>query len=73
MSSKKSVRKQKKEAAQAQAASKGSRDPSRRLLVYVGLALVLIVGVAYFLRGTNSPGDPPWPGAVWSQAHGHWH
>jgi hypothetical protein len=71
MSSKKSVRKQKKEAAQARSAAKG--DSSRRLLVYVGLALALVVVAAFFLRGSNAPGDPPWPGAVWSQAHGHWH
>lgn len=42
-------------------------------MLAIGTALILAVaGVMVF--GVNSgPGDPPTPGAVWSEAHGHWH
>jgi hypothetical protein len=35
-------------------------------------AVVLVLGVvAFVFRGDTPP--PPWPGAVWSDQHGHWH
>ena len=34
-------------------------------------ALLLVVGVIGSLLGNNR--EPPWPGAIWSEAHGHYH
>jgi hypothetical protein len=35
-------------------------------------AVVVVLGAAAFFFGPDR-GPPPWPGAVWSSAHGHWH
>jgi hypothetical protein len=35
-------------------------------------ALVVVAGVVTFFFGADH-GPPPWPGAVWSPLHNHWH
>lgn len=73
MSSKKQIRKKRQEKQEA-------RKPGTRLkppvVFALFLAAVLVLGLAaYFLYDPNegAPGPPPRPGAVWSEAHGHWH
>jgi hypothetical protein len=36
-------------------------------------AVVLVLGVVAMIFRGEGPGTPPWPGAVWSEQHGHWH
>jgi hypothetical protein len=36
------------------------------------VALLLVVGVIGSLVGSDLP-PPPWPGAIWSETHGHYH
>lgn len=42
------------------------------ILAISAAVLVLVVGVSLF-SDRSGPGEPPFPGAVWSPAHGHWH
>jgi hypothetical protein len=70
MSTKKQLRRERQEQdRKREEASK--RNPVPTLLLSIA-AILLVVGViGYFLRGDREP--PPWPGAVWSEAHQHWH
>ena len=71
MSSKKQLRKRRQEEEKASPRSKV--NPA--VLFIAGIAVVvlgLVVGVAVS-GGESGPGEPPFPGAVWSPAHGHWH
>ena len=70
MSSKKQLRRARRE--QAQVAKERRMDPTIVFIASIA-AVVLVLGVvAFFVRG-EGPGAPPWPGAVWSEPHGHWH
>lgn len=71
MSSKKARRKKRKD--EVKSAGKKGLNPALLFLVGIGLAVALTVGLSMVLGGSSAPGDPPWPGAVWSDAHGHWH
>jgi hypothetical protein len=51
---------------------KGS-NPATLFILIVGAALLVIVVGALLLGGSAGAGEPPWPGAVWSPSHGHWH
>lgn len=42
-------------------------------IVGIVAAVLLTVVGAMVLGNRSDRGDPPWPGAVWSEAHGHWH
>ena len=66
MSSKKARRRKE----QAQERSRRTLSPVTIFILGIGLVLVLVV------LGTVIFGDreePPFPGAVWSEQHGHWH
>ena len=68
MSSKKARRRK----AQEQAQDRGRRtlSPALMFILGIGLALALVVAGAVIF---GDRGEPPFPGAVWSAEHGHWH
>jgi hypothetical protein len=71
MSSKKQLRRKRQK--EEEERPRGKVNPA--VLFIVGIAtvvLALVAGVALF-GGASGPGEPPWPGAVWSPAHDHWH
>lgn len=72
MSSKKARRKQRREQNQEQAGRR-SFSPVTIFLIGIGVALLLIVAASVAFSDRSSEGDPPFPGAVWSAAHDHWH
>jgi len=48
-------------------------NPAIVFLLSIAAAILLVIaGVAVF-GDRAGPGEPPWPGAAWSPAHGHWH
>ena len=70
MSSKKQLRRARQEREKV-AKGRTKLNPVWMFLVSIA-ALVLVFGtVAFFFREDHGP--PPWPGAVWSAEHDHWH
>jgi hypothetical protein len=72
MSSKKARRKGRREKENEERRSSGL-SPVTLFMLAIGMALLLAVGIAMVFRVNSGPGDPPRPGAVWSEEHGHWH
>ena len=72
MSSKKARRKRRHENENKQRRRSGL-SPVTLFMLAIGTALLLAVGIAMVFGVNSGPGDPPRPGAVWSEAHGHWH
>ena len=68
MSSKKQLRRERQQ--QQDTTPKPRFSPVSIFLLSIA-ALVLVAGVIGSLVGTDR--EPPWPGAMWSEAHGHWH
>lgn len=50
---------------------RGGINPAVAFIVFVGLAIAAVVLIGYLLGGGGP--EPPFPGAVWSPEHGHWH
>ncbi len=48
-------------------------NPATVFLLGIAAVVLLTALVAWGLGGPSGPGEPPWPGAVWSASHGHWH
>lgn len=71
MSSKKALRRQQREAEKEQ--SRKGMNPALLFILAIGVAVLVTVVVAAVFGESSAPGDPPRPGAVWSEAHGHWH
>ena len=71
MSSKKARRRERRE--QNQVAARGRLSPATLFILSVGFAMLVTVLVAVVLTDRPDRGEPPFPGAVWSNAHGHWH
>ena len=74
MSSKKAERKKRQERERQRRGRK--RNPAVLFILAVGVGLALLVGGALLFGDPTSSGpqgDPPYPGAVWSPEHGHWH
>lgn len=71
MSSKKARRRQRRER-QIKERRRGF-NPAVLFMLGIGGALILVVVAAMWLGDPSDRGDPPSPGAVWSEAHGHWH
>ncbi len=69
MSSKKRLR-QKRKQEKAQAQRRGLSPAT--LFIIITLALIVVLVVVAYLTGDARP-NAPRPGAVWSEAHGHWH
>ena len=67
MSSKKQLRRERQ---QQKVTTKARLSPVSIFLLSIA-ALLLVVGVLGSLFGSNR--EPPWPGAMWSESHGHWH
>ncbi|TVR52213.1 MAG: hypothetical protein EA421_14205 [Gemmatimonadales bacterium] len=72
MSSKKARRK-KRQQKEAKEKGRGKLNPAHLFILAMGVVLLFIVVGAVVLGASGAPGDPPWPGAVWSASHGHWH
>lgn len=71
MSSKKALRKKRRETEREE--SRKAVNPALLFIVAIGLAVLGTLGFAMVFGGSSAPGPPPTPGAVWSEAHGHWH
>jgi cell division protein FtsN len=71
MSSKKARRKQRRE--KQEAAQSSGRNPATLFMLGIAAVVVLTVVGALVFGVNSAPEDPPWPGAVWSADHGHWH
>jgi hypothetical protein len=69
MSSKKQLRRKRR---QEKAAARSQGFNPARAFILVVIVVFVLVGVIATLRGTDRE-PPPWPGAVWSEEHGHWH
>jgi hypothetical protein len=72
MSSKKARRRGRREK-ESEERHSGGLSAVTLFILAVGTALLLAVGIAMVFGVNSGPGDPPRPGAVWSEAHGHWH
>ena len=48
-------------------------NPALLFVLAIGLAVLVTVAISVTFGDRSGPGAPPWPGAVWSEAHGHWH
>ena len=70
MSSKKAQRRARREKEQVEKQSGRRIGPVALFLVAIGVALLAtVVSAVVFV---DRP-EAPYPGAVWSEAHGHWH
>lgn len=73
MSSKKAHRQQRREAERARTEARRGMNPALAFALVIAAAIGLTLGGVMLFGDRSGPGDPPWPGAVWSPAHGHWH
>lgn len=48
-------------------------NPAIVFMLGIAVAIVLTVVWVWVFGDPSGPGEPPWPGAVWSPSHGHWH
>ena len=72
MSSKKARRRQRREAQEEE--RRTGLSPVTLFMLGIGAALILAVAGGWMLGlGAGPEDDPPRPGAVWSEAHGHRH
>lgn len=71
MSSKKARRKKRREEEKQE--RRTGMNPALLFILAIGVAVLVTVVVSVVFVGSSAPGDPPRPGAVWSEAHGHWH
>ncbi len=68
MSSKKARRKKVQEQTQEQ--KRRALSPVTIFMLCIGLAMTLTVAASIVFGDRE---EPPFPGAVWSAQHGHWH
>jgi len=73
MSSKKARRKERRQQEQEQGSRKGKFSPVTLFMLAIGAAVLLTIGGAALFTDRSGRGAPPFPGAVWSESHGHWH
>jgi hypothetical protein len=72
MSSKKALRRKRREEERQESRKKGI-NPALLFILGIGLAVLGTVAFTVLFGDSSAPGPPPTPGAVWSEAHGHWH
>ena len=68
MSSKKARRRRVQE--ETQEHSRKGLSPTTLFIIGIGLIIVLTVAGSVVFGDRE---ERPWPGAVWSAEHGHWH
>ena len=74
MSSKKAARRKRQEQKEQKRVEKrGGTNAVKLFIVGIGAAVLITVAAAAFLVDRSDRGEPPVPGATWSEAHGHWH
>ncbi len=71
MSSKKARRRKRRE--QDQERQGTGLSPVTIFILSIGVVMLLTVVVAVVFGDRSDRGERPWPGAVWSAAHEHWH
>jgi hypothetical protein len=71
MSSKKALRRERKE--QEEAGRSKRLSPVTLFMLSIGGAVLLTIAGALLLTDRSDRGEPPFPGAVWSAPHDHWH
>ena len=72
MSSKKEIRRRRRERAREQK-ERGGPNPAILFVLGIAAAVLITLGAFAAFGDREGRGAPPWPGAVWSSAHGHWH
>lgn len=73
MSSKKARRQERQQQKQDEDRRRSGLSPVTIFMIGIGVAVLLTVVGAFVLGDRSGRGEPPWPGAVWSAAHDHWH
>jgi len=71
MSSKKTRRRERQK--QKQQGRSGRFNPATLFMVGIFVTIVLLVAGALVFGDRSAQDEPPWPGAVWSAEHNHWH
>jgi hypothetical protein len=71
MSSKKARRRDRREHSKEE--GRGGLSPVTLFILGIGVALVITAAVTMVFTDRSDRGERPHPGAVWSEAHGHWH
>ena len=72
MSSKK-ARRRKRRKREEEERRQSKRNPVTIFMLSIAVAIVLTAVVMWVFGDAAGAGEPPWPGAVWSSSHGHWH
>lgn len=72
MSSKKQARRRRREREKEEKRGSG-RNPAVLFLLGISAAILVTLGAFMVFGGSSGPGDPPFPGAIWSAQHDHWH
>lgn len=73
MSSKKARRRERQQSERKQESLRGKLSPVTLFMLGIGAAVLIAIVGAVVFGGGSDRGNPPWPGAVWSAPHGHWH
>ena len=71
MSSKKARRRKRQESKEDR--RRGRLSPATVFILCIGMAVLLTIVGAVVFGDRSDRGARPWPGAVWSTAHEHWH
>jgi hypothetical protein len=69
MSTKKQLRRERLEQDRKRGEER-KRNPVPLFLWSIAVVLLMAGAIGFLVRGNR---EPPWPGAVWSEAHRHWH
>lgn len=71
MSTKKQLRLERQKKRQDEVAK--TRSSLRGVLIFILSITAILVGIVLYGTFLGDNPEPPWPGATWSAAHGHWH
>ena len=66
----KQIRRARREQAETEKA-RAKVNPATLFILSIALVVLVFAVAFFFLR--EDPGLPPWPGAIWSPLHEHWH